>query len=169
VRYLWRAPATVIAVLLSAFFLSTTLFVHETDVLHILSVVEVLEDHEPYDVDDFVVVLLMSGGLVVDVMIASRGRKRALEIQEQRLRVFKVTMRTVHDIVNHYLNNLQLFRLESETALPAESIALFDQLLHDTATELQVLGNLDDTPEPLMASGPGIDCTKGAMDHYHSR
>jgi hypothetical protein len=29
VRYLWRAPATAIAVLLSAFFLSTTIFVHE--------------------------------------------------------------------------------------------------------------------------------------------
>jgi hypothetical protein len=80
-------------------------------------------------------------------VIASRRRKRALEIHEQRLRVFKATMRTVHDIVNNYLNNLQLFRLESETALPAKSSALFDQLLHDTATELQGLGDLDDTPE----------------------
>jgi hypothetical protein len=166
-RYLRRVPATVIAVLLSAFFLSTTVFVHEIDVLYILSVaVEVLEDLEPYEADDVVVVfLLMSGGMVVDVMIASRWRKRALEIQQQRLRVFKATMRTVHDIVNNYLNNLQLFRLESETLLPAESLALFDQLLHETATKLQVLGDLDDTPERLMASGPGIDYTKGTMDH----
>jgi hypothetical protein len=44
-RYLRRVPATVIAVLLSAFFLSTTVFVHEIDVLYILSVVvEVFED-----------------------------------------------------------------------------------------------------------------------------
>jgi hypothetical protein len=110
-----------------------------------------------------VVLLLMSGGLVVDVMIASRRRKRALEIQEQRLRVLKATMRTVHHIVNNYLNNLQLLRLDSETLLPAESLALFDQLLHDAATKLQVLGDLNDTSERLMASGPGIDYTKGAV------
>jgi hypothetical protein len=164
-------PATMIAVLLSAFFLSTTFLVHEIDVLYTLSaVVQVLEDLEPYEVDDLVIVLLlMSGGLLVDAMIASRRRKRALEIQEQRLRVFKATMRTVHDIVNNYLNNLQLFRLESETLLPAESWALFDQLLHDTATKLQVLGDLDDTPERLMASGPGIDYTNGTADHDHFR
>jgi hypothetical protein len=52
-RYLWRAPATVIAVLLSAFFLSTTLFVHEIDVLYLLSVVvEVLKDEKGERHDD---------------------------------------------------------------------------------------------------------------------
>jgi hypothetical protein len=30
------------------------------------------------------------------------------------------------------------------------------------------LGDLDDTPERLMASGPSIDYTKGAVDHRHS-
>jgi hypothetical protein len=99
VRYLWRVPATAVAVRLLAFFLSTTFCVREIDVLHILSaVVEALEDLEPDEVDDFVVVLLlMSGGLVV------------------------------------------------------------------------VLGDLDDTPERLMASGPGIDYTKVAVDHHYSR
>lgn len=69
---------------------------------------------------------------------------------------------------NNYLNNLQLFRLESETLLPAEALALFDQLLHDTAMKLQMLGDLDDTPQRLMASGPGIDYMKRAVDHHHS-
>src|SRR5258705_2335557 len=36
------------------------------------------------------------------------------EIQLQRLRVFKATMRTVHDIVNTLLNSLQLVHLEAE-------------------------------------------------------
>ena len=97
-RYLWRAPATAVAVHLLAFFLSTTFFAHEIDVLPFLSaVVEALEDLEPDEVEDFVVVLLlMSGGLVV------------------------------------------------------------------------VLGDPDDTPERLMASGPGIDYRKRAADHDHS-
>jgi len=42
------------------------------------------------------------------------------EIQRQRLRVFKATMTTVHDIVNNFLNSLQLIRLEAEGRLPAE-------------------------------------------------
>ena len=35
------------------------------------------------------------------------------EIQRQRLRVFKATMRTVQDIVNNLLNGLQLVHLEA--------------------------------------------------------
>ena len=49
------------------------------------------------------------------------------EIQLQRLRVFKATMRTVQDIVNNLLNSLQLVHLEAEGQLPAEMLTLVDQ------------------------------------------
>ena len=77
--------------------------------------------------------------------------------EEQKLRVLKATMRTVHHIVNNFLNNLQLFRLEAEGLLSDESLELFDSLVQQTAADLKKLGDLDTVREKQMAGGIGID------------
>ena len=168
-KYLRHRPATVIALLLSAIYLSIE-FLDDVDVLKFLStLLDLLTTLEPYQVDDLLVIgLLIGGGLTLDGLITNRRRKHALAIHEQRLRVFKATMHTVQDIVNNCLNSLQLFRLEAETVLSPESLALFDHLIQDAATKLRVLGDLDDTPERPMASGVGIAYPERVGDQGHS-
>lgn len=79
------------------------------------------------------------------------------DIQRQRLRVFKATMTTVHDIVNNLLTNLQLVRLESEGRLPAELLTLFDRMIEDAAVKLRTLSDLETVKEKEMEIGTGID------------
>ena len=82
-----------------------------------------------------------------------------LEIKEERLRVFSVTMRTVQDIVNNFLNNLQLFRLEAEkkNALDPESLELMESIIQDTATKLRKLGKLDSIEVKQMVHSTGAN------------
>ena len=79
------------------------------------------------------------------------------EVQRQRLRVFKATMTTVHDIVNNLLNGLQLIRLEAEDRLPAELLTQLDEMIADAAGKLRALGDLETVNEREMAIGTGID------------
>ena len=79
------------------------------------------------------------------------------EIQLQRLRVFKATMRTVQDIVNNLLNGLQLVHLEAEAAPPAEMQTLVGQVIQDAAVKLKSLGDLETIKEKEMDIGLGID------------
>ena len=79
------------------------------------------------------------------------------EIQLQRLRVFKATMRTVQDIVNNLLNSLQLVHLDAEGQLPAEMLTLVDRMIQEAAVKLKTLGDLETVKEKEMAIGPGID------------
>ena len=79
------------------------------------------------------------------------------EIQLQRLRVFKATMRTVQDIVNNLLNGLQLVRLEAGSQLPAEMLTLIDQMIQEASVKLRALGDLETVKEREMAVGLGID------------
>ena len=79
------------------------------------------------------------------------------EIEIQRLRVFKATMRTVQDIVNNLLNGLQLVHLEAEGQLPPELLMIIDRLVKEAALKLQALGNIETLNEKEMATGPGID------------
>jgi hypothetical protein len=79
------------------------------------------------------------------------------EIQLQRLRVFKATMRTVQDIVNNLLNSLQFVHLEAEAQLPPEMLTLVDRMIQEAAAKLKMLGDLETVKEKEMSMGPGID------------
>lgn len=130
-------------------------------------------------------VFLIAVGLFLDIVIARRKlarqseiqeirleeerRERALqveiheqtlqiEIREQRLRVMRATMRTVQHIVNNFLNNIQLFRMDAEEAVDGKSLEMFDDLILKVAAELTALGDLDETPERESCLGSMIDC-----------
>jgi hypothetical protein len=148
---LFLCIATLIAasILASIFFTNFDLFnLGFREILHI-------EDNE---LDEFVTgCLLIVMGCILDLVRARRLARRQSEIDEQRLRVFKATMRTVHDMVNNFLNNLQLFRMEAEEGpLTHESLELFDDLIAETAEKLKTLGDSESVIEYKMASGVGI-------------
>jgi len=101
--------------------------------------------------------LLIVIGLGIDLVRARRVARRHAEINEQRLCVLQATMRTMHDLVSNFLNNMQLFRMEAEDgALSVESLELFDELIYGTAAKLKALGNSESVVEYEMASGVGI-------------
>ena len=113
---------------------------------------------ENNELDEFAsAFVLIVVGLVIDQLRERRVARRRAEIEEQRLRVLKATMRTVQDIVNNFLNNMQLFRMEAEDGpLSVESLKLFDDLINETAEKLKALGDSESVVECKMASGIGI-------------
>lgn len=79
------------------------------------------------------------------------------EADAQRLRVFKATMTTVHEIVNNALTNLQYVRVRAEDRLDGELLQLFDRVIDETSSKLRGLGTLQEVNERALAVGPGID------------
>ena len=138
-----------VPILASIFFTNLDLFDSGLrEILHI-------EDNEWDELGSAVLLIVI--GLAIDRVRARQAAKRQSEIDAQRLRVLQATMRTVHDLVNNFLNNLQLFRLEAEDGpLSLESLKLFDDLIYETAEKLKALGDSDSAVEYEMASGVGI-------------
>jgi len=92
---------------------------------------------------------------------------REVEVREEKLKVLKATMRTVHDITGNFLNNLHFFKLEIEKnkTLTPESVTKLDELINDTALRLNKLGNLDEIHEKKMAGDTaGIDYEHSAVN-----
>jgi hypothetical protein len=100
--------------------------------------------------------LLVVPAFFIDSMV-SRQRAHEAQLQAEQLRVLRLTMRTVQDIVNNNLNQLQLLRLEAESHVSEATLTLFDHALQDTATKLRTLGNMAVFAEKPMAGGPGLD------------
>jgi PAS domain S-box-containing protein len=96
--------------------------------------------------------------------ITERNRREAdvrrleEELAVQRLRVFRATMTTVHDIVNNLLNGLQLICLEAgDGRLSEDTCALFDRLIEGAAEKLKRLSDQQHVREKEMAIGLAID------------
>ena len=105
--------------------------------------------------------LLVIPAFFVDRIVA---RQRMLEarLQAEQLRVLRVTMRTVQDLVNNSLNQLQLLRMEAQGYVSDETLTLFDETIRDTAAQLKALGNMETFAEKPMASGPGLDVSSSS-------
>jgi hypothetical protein len=141
---------------LTAVILVGTSFLAGFDLFELMPIA--LEQIGRYSIHTLIIpVAMVSAGLLMDLATTKQRERREIEIQAQRLKVLKATMRTVHNIVNNSLNGLQLFRLEAEDTLPLESLELLDELVHETSVKLQALGDIEGTPEKTTAIGICID------------
>jgi hypothetical protein len=119
--------------------------------------VDLLDRIERQEIDDVVTVfLLVIAAFIVDHVLVVRRTQHEIRLQDERLRIVKVTMRTVQDIVNNCLNRLQLVRLEGEGRVSQESLALFDAAIQETSAKLTTLGDLEAYAENQMAAGTGL-------------
>jgi HAMP domain-containing protein len=86
-----------------------------------------------------------------------QGRAHLAHVKTEQLRVVHVTMRTVQDIVNNCLNQLQLLRMDAEGHVAEESLTLFDDAIHETSEKLRALGDLKAFAEKQMEVGSFLD------------
>jgi hypothetical protein len=91
-------------------------------------------------------------------------QRHALQLRAEQLRVVQVTMRTVQDIVNNCLNQLQILRLDAEGHVSAESLNQFDQAIRRASSQLKALGELESYAEKQMEAGTGLSVAEtGAL------
>ena len=100
-------------------------------------------------------IILAFVGLALD-QTRNVGRQRAKNtLHKSRIQAVRSTMTAVHDIVNNALNNLLLIRLEAEKsqALSPDTLALFENLIEDTAVKLREIDELETLAERTLAPG----------------
>lgn len=86
--------------------------------------------------------------------------QQSINLQEEKIRILKVTMRTVLDIVGNFLNNLQIIRyqIEKNKTLTESEITQLDDQIHQTAVKLKQIADIEIIQEKEMAGGmPGLD------------
>lgn len=149
--------ATVIAILVGIFvylisFLSDSLLFED-----ILGLLLSFEDSIVKELIIFAGIVVF--GLAIDLIRQKRRKQNELEVQEQRVKVLKATMTTVHDIVNNSLSSLQLVKIEmqdTQDTLSPKSLELIDSIIKDTTKKLKILGDLESIPEKKLANGLSI-------------
>jgi hypothetical protein len=150
----WRFPFTATALALAGIVLIAALFWR----INLIELPFRLMDRiEAREVDDVVTAfLLVIVGVVIDQVVTVRRERRTADLEIERLRVVQVTMRTVQDVINNCLNQLQLVRFEAEGFVSPDSLAMFDGAIRDAAAQLKKLADLEAYVEHDMAIGTGL-------------
>ena len=149
---LWnRHKLTVFAAVFGIFYLLVAL-TYGLDLFEYLieSFHELQKMVEPYEGDEVIPVLILVGGAIFgDLVRQRRQARRDQEMFNHRLDVMRTTMGSVQDVVNNFLNNMQLFRLEAERtgALDGDQLQQFDGLIGETAQKLKAIEDESDASE----------------------
>lgn len=107
---------------------------------------EFLEEMDHLELDEIILfgfpVML---GITFDLQYHRRKKQRQIILNEQHLKTLSNTLRTAQDIVNNFLNSLQLYILKAEDQkLPPEDVEQLDRLIKTTSDRLNHL------EEPLL-------------------
>jgi len=142
-KFIRHYPATIIAGV--AIFLLTVedRFIH-FDVFK--TIVSVLDNPLYVETEEIAFsVLFFCAAIIVDHTLVVRRHRRREALEEERLKVARSTLASVHDVVNNSLNNLLLVKMEAEKGepLPAETLDLFGKLIDGMAVELKNMSELD--------------------------
>lgn len=108
-----------------------------------------------FDTDE-VRLMRMAAAQLAPIVSDARIEREA-QLQAERLRVVRMTMRSVHDIMNNCLNQLQLLRFEAEGHVPQESLVHFDEAILAAVAELKSLADAEGFTEKQMQIGVGLD------------
>jgi hypothetical protein len=154
-----RLPYTLAALVFALLVLAAAVFL-DIDVLELPGLT--IPGIDPGEMGEIIIAfLLVVPAFLVDYLV-TRQRTHETQLLAEQLRVLRVTMRTVQDIVNNNLNQLQLLRFEAEGRVSQDTLTLFDDALRATAAELTALGNMEAFAERPMVSGAGLDAGPSA-------
>jgi len=107
----------------------------------------------PLDINEFwmrlIIFLMIVGGGIYTQFSTKKLIKLRVNIAEKEARVetLRITIHEVHDIVNNFLNNLLLFRMEAEEskAISKDSLELFDRIVNETSSRIKIIGESEIT------------------------
>lgn len=148
-RYPFSALLIALTLAYTAF--GPTLHIHFLEgLIHALSRIETFQTNEI-----LVLAIVFLAGLSVDQSRNYIRQRRKRAADKHRIQAVRSTMATVHDVVNNALNNLVLIRMEAERsqALSPDTLALFEDLIGDTAAKLRHIDELETFAEHTLGKG----------------
>ncbi|MEY3219805.1 MAG: hypothetical protein RIT27_1162 [Pseudomonadota bacterium] len=107
------------------------------------------------DIETLVLIQTFKGALYVLIttillyFLIRRDYQKLLAKETEKNKIFQATIRVVHHILNNFLNNMTLFKLEAENCdeFDKQVLGLYDEVISSAQTQLQTLSSVHDLTE----------------------
>lgn len=96
--------------------------------------VEFVEKHEDYELDEIIIpIIILLISVSINIFIANRDK----DAQIEKYKIFRAMLNSLHHIINNFLNQAQIVRIEAEKSkdFNKEILKLYEGII-DEASEL---------------------------------
>jgi hypothetical protein len=104
---------------------------------------------EEYNIDELIIpVLIVFVFCFVDLL----RKYQSVKIQYEKCMIFHSTVTAMHHILNNFLNQMQLFKIEASEnkAFDKEILELYDEVIHEASEQIQRLSEIKVPTEELI-------------------
>ena len=100
-----------------------------------------LEEMDHFEIDELMIVAVpLVFGIIFDLMRSRNIRQQHVLVVEQHLETLGSTLHTAQDIINNFLNSIQLYVLKAhDQKLESDDIERLDELITSTTQRLNEL------------------------------
>ena len=122
--------------------------------VHYLIYAEPVLEFLPHDPNELWMRSMIATLLVLFGYFADHHSRRLQEKEKDKLQLFRITVRASNHIINNYLQQMQLFKLEADNCdgFSAEILELFDEAMKNTIDEVHKLNTITDLNESSIKS-----------------
>jgi len=100
----------------------------------------IMEDFEDYEIDEFFIPI----GIFFVFALFDRQKAHEFQIEFEKIKVYKAMMSSTHHVLNNFLNQMQLFKLEAEDTpeFDPEILNLYGQIIEEASLQIDALGSI---------------------------
>ena len=107
------------------------------------------------DIEMLILIQTFKGALYVLIttlllyFLINRDYQKLLSKEHEKNQFFRATIRAVHHILNNFLNNMTLFKLEAENCEEFDKnvLNLYDEVIESAQTQIQDLSSIHELTE----------------------
>lgn len=115
------------------------------------SFVDFLENFEEFELDEIVIpCVIFIAFAVIDLI----KKHKSDTVELERIKIYKAMLSSTHHILNNFLNQMLLFKMTAEDTqgFPPNILALYDQIIKGTTSQIEALGNITSIDETSIVS-----------------
>lgn len=104
---------------------------------------------EEYNIDELIIPVLI---VFVFCFIDLLRKYQSVKIQYEKCMIFHSTVTAMHHILNNFLNQMQLFKIEASEneSFDKEVLKLYDVVIHEASEQIQKLSEIKVPTEELI-------------------
>lgn len=105
-----------------------------------------LENIERFEVDELVFPLSI---FIAVAFVDNFKKRKALQIELEKIKIYKAMLASTHHILNNFLNQMQLFKMTAESTpdFDPEVLSLYDHIIKEATTQIDALGSIAEIDE----------------------
>ncbi len=103
--------------------------------------IKALQNFERHEIDEFIIPVVI---FMIFLLIELFRKNQHLSVENEKIKIYKAMLRSIHYILNNFLNQMELFLITAQDIeeFPDDILALYEDISKDANAQIEALSNI---------------------------